>query len=248
MSFRHAAVFALFAAAASVHAVPTVVTVRAVSRDAKVLGDQVGGARITITDLESGKVLATGLQTGGTGDTNRIMKEPRTRGAVVYATEGTAAFRTTLDLTKPTRVEITAEGPLKYPQAMQRASRTMLLQPGLNLEGDGVLLEIPGFIVDAPPVLGAVDNPVPVVAKVTMSCGCPTEPGGLWNADDIKVVARVLRNGTRVTEFLLSYAGAQSTYRGTAPPLAAGRYDVEIVASDAKTGNVGRHVVPLAVR
>ena len=76
------------------------------------------------------------------------MQEPRTRGGVVYGTENAASFRATLDLERPTRVEIAAEGPLKYPQAMQRVSTTMLVLPGQHIEGEGVLLEIPGYVVD----------------------------------------------------------------------------------------------------
>lgn len=226
---------------------PTVVVVRAVSRDAKVLGDAVGGARITIRDAATGKVLATGIQTGGTGDTKRIMQEPRVRGSVVYGTESAAAYRATLDLAGPTRVEITAEGPLKYPQAMQRASKTMLLLPGQNVEGEGVLLEIAGFIVDLPPLAAVAGQPVTIRAKVTMTCGCPTEPGGLWNADEITVTARVLRGATVVTELALPYAGQTSTYEAQAGALEPGTYTVEVLASDAGTANFARAVAELVV-
>ena len=227
---------------------PTVVVVRAVSRDAKVLGDGVGGARITIRDAATGKVLAAGIQTGGTGDTKRIMQEPRARGAVVYGTESAAAYRATLDLAGPTRVEITAEGPLKYPQAMQRASKTMLLLPGRNIDGEGVVLEIAGFIVDVPKLSADAGKPVTIRAKVTMTCGCPTEPGGLWNADDIAVTARVLRRGTVVAETPLAYAGQTSTYEGHAAALGPGTYVVEVLASDAGAANFGRAVTELVVR
>lgn len=222
---------------------PTIVTVRAVSRDAKVLGDGVGGARITIRDVEDGTVLASGIQTGGTGDTKRIMQEPRARGGVVYGTENAAAFRATLHLTQPTRVEVIAEGPLKYPQAMQRVSKTMLLVPGQNIEGEGVLLEIPGFIVDiVSPTTAPADTPWTVRAKVTMTCGCPTEPGGLWNADRIAITARVTRDGKVAGEMPLHYAGETSTYEATFPALEAGMYDLEILASDPGAANFGRAI------
>lgn len=239
---------ALFSLALSAKAVPTVVTVRAISRDAKVLGDGVGGARITIREVDTGKVLAIGIQTGGTGDTKRIMQEPRARGVVVYGTDTAAAYRATLDLTRPTRVEITAEGPLKYPQAMQRASKTMLLLPGLNVEGEGVLLEIGGFIVDLPAMAGGAGQALAIRAKVTMTCGCPTEPGGLWNADDITVTARILRDGTAVREIPLPYAGQTSTYEAPVAALDPGTYVVEVVASDAAAANFGRAVAELVVR
>jgi hypothetical protein len=127
--------------------VPTKVMVRAVSRDAKVIGDKVGGARITIRELATGKVLAEGLQKGETGSTDLIMVQPHKRGAVVYDTPGTAGYLATLMLQRPTVVEITAEGPLGTPQSTQRVSKTTLLVPGQDVVGEGIILEIHGFTV-----------------------------------------------------------------------------------------------------
>ena len=136
----------LFATAAS--ATPTTVTVRAISRDAKVIGTAVGGARITIREVGTGRVLAEGVQLGGTGDTKAIVVEPHVRYGSEYAVEGTAAFVATVEIAEPTLVEIAAEGPLKYPQAMRRTSKTILLVPGQHITGEGVLLEIHGFIIE----------------------------------------------------------------------------------------------------
>lgn len=127
--------------------VPTKVMVRAVSRDAKVIGDKVGGARITIREVATGKVLVEGLQKGETGNTDLIMVQPHKRGAAVYDTPGTAGFLATLMLERPTVVEITAEGPLGTPQSTQRVSKTTLLVPGQDVVGEGIILEIHGFTV-----------------------------------------------------------------------------------------------------
>ncbi len=158
---------------AAAQAIPTKVMVRAVSRDAKVIQDPVGGARITIREVATGTVLAQGVQRGRSGNTELIMVKPRARGATVYDTPGTAGFLATLQLARPTVVEITAEGPLGNPQATQRASKTLLLVPGQHLLGEGVLLEIHGFIVDLlVPVAGAevrAGQPLPVRVKVTMT-------------------------------------------------------------------------------
>jgi hypothetical protein len=158
---------------AAAQAIPTKVMVRAVSRDAKVIQDPVGGARITIREVATGNVLAQGVQQGRSGNTELIMVKPRARGATVYDTPGTAGFLATLMLDRPTVVEITAEGPLGNPQATQRASKTLLLVPGQHLLGEGVLLEIHGFIVDLlAPVAGAevrAGQPLPVRVKVTMT-------------------------------------------------------------------------------
>ncbi len=158
---------------AAAQAILTKVMVRAVSRDAKVIQDPVGGARITIREVATGNVLAQGVQQGRSGNTELIMVKPRARGATVFDTPGTAGFLATLMLDRPTVVEITAEGPLGNPQATQRASKTLLLVPGQHVLGEGVLLEIHGFIVDLlAPVAGAevrAGQPLPVRVKVTMT-------------------------------------------------------------------------------
>ena len=49
---------------------PTRIIVRVVAHGSMVLGREVGGARVTITDVASGEVLATGIQHGEAGDQN----------------------------------------------------------------------------------------------------------------------------------------------------------------------------------
>lgn len=152
--------------------VPTQVMVRAIARDAKIIGTGVGGARITIRDAGSGKVLAEGLQEGATGSTDLIMKKPRSRGESVFNTEGAAGFLATITLSKPTVVEIIAEGPLGNPQSMQRVTKTMLLVPGQHILGDGVILEIHGFTVELLAPEGASirrGDKIEVRARVTMT-------------------------------------------------------------------------------
>lgn len=223
---------------------PTRVMVRAVSRDAKVIGTKVGGARVTIREAATGRVLAEGLQAGETGSTEKIVVQPRRRGEPVYDAPGTAGFLATLELERPTVVEVTAEGPLGAPQAVQKVSKTMLLVPGEHVEGDGVVLEIHGFIVTLEPTPAgaaprAAGRPFEVRAAVTLTCGCPTEPGGLWDANRIKVSARAARGGKVVGETQLTYAGTASTYAGRLTLKDAGEYELEILASDAAAANFG---------
>ncbi len=152
---------------------PTRVMVHAVSRDAKLIGTHVGGARIVIREAATGRVLAEGVQQGGSGDTKRIMVEPHRRGAALYDTPDAAGFLATVTLDRPTVVEISAEGPLGHPQAMQRTSKTMLLVPGEDILGDGVVLEIHGFILQfLEPGEGArvkAGDAIPVRASMTMT-------------------------------------------------------------------------------
>ena len=52
----------------------TTILVRVVSHGSMVLGREVGSARITITDVATKQILATGIQQGEAGDQNQIMR------------------------------------------------------------------------------------------------------------------------------------------------------------------------------
>ena len=235
-------VFLFAAPAVAQEAVPTEVVIRAVSNDAKLLQDPVGGAKITIRAVETGEVLAEGKQTGDSGSTTKIMQQPHKRGATIYDVSGAAKYKTTLDLTRPTRVEITAEGPLDYPQAMQTASKTTVLMPGQDVTGDGITLTLHGFIVEVLEAGGDDLSPgarVDVRARVRMMCGCPTEPGGLWDANRYTIRAQLLNDGTVVAETPLSFTGTTSEYAGTISVPEDGASAVRVTAADSARGNFG---------
>src|SRR5580693_3694917 len=78
----------------------TKVMIRAIARDAKVIGTHVGGARITVKDVATGEILAQGMQQGGTGDTDIIMKKPHTRGMAVYNSPDASGYLAVLHLAK----------------------------------------------------------------------------------------------------------------------------------------------------
>ncbi|MGZ3606070.1 MAG: hypothetical protein ACXU9P_14095 [Thermodesulfobacteriota bacterium] len=128
--------------------ISTKIIVRVVSKDAKIIGSGVGGAFVRIKNLETGEVLAQGKQEGGTGDTDRIMVQPRRRGETVYGTPDGAFFQAEISLNKPTQVEIYAEAPLAYPQSIQKGSKTLTLIPGKDILGEGVIIELSGLIVN----------------------------------------------------------------------------------------------------
>lgn len=221
----------------------TKIMIRAVARDAKAIGQHVGGARITVRDTATGEILAQGIQAAGTGDTNLIMKTPHTRGMTVYNTPDSSGYLAVLHLDKPTVVEISAEGPLGNAQATQRSSKTMLLVPGEDVLGEGILLEIHGFIVTAlTPSADAkvkAGSPFEVRATVTMACGCPTEPGGMWDANKIRVVARLLRDGKVQSEIPMTYAGVQNTFHADVPDAAPGALELQVLALDPESANFG---------
>lgn len=228
--------------AAAQTAPPTTrVMVRVVSHDAKAIGTGVGGARVTIRELATGKVLAQGIQEGSTGNTELIVTKPRERGRAVYDVDGTAGFLATLAISRPTQIEITGEGPLGTPHAMQKASKTMLAVPGQHALGDGIVLELHGFTVSLLSDLESAraGQKLVVRAKVTMLCGCPLTPGGLWDAERVEVIARLVQAGETM-EVPLSYAGAPSRFEGVLALTRAGPASLEILALDPERGNFGR--------
>ena len=132
----------------SAEKVLTKVIVRVVSKDAKVIGSGVGGAFVRIKNLRTGEILAQGKQEGGTGDTDRIMVEPRRREEPLYGTPDAASYQAEILLDEPTQVEIFTEAPLSYPHALQRGSKTLTLIPGKHILGEGVIIELNGLIVN----------------------------------------------------------------------------------------------------
>ena len=72
---------------------PTTVLVRVVAHRSLVLGHDVGGARVTITDMASGQLLASGLQQGEPGDQTQIMRTPHLMDEPVYSGRPAASFR-----------------------------------------------------------------------------------------------------------------------------------------------------------
>lgn len=231
---------------------PTRLLVRAVANDAKVIGSGVGGVRITVRDAETGAVLAEGVQEGSTGDTRTIMVAARERGATVFGTEGAAHFVADLQLSHPTLVEVVAEGPLGTEQALRRATKTVLMLPGEDFLGEGLILTLYGFTVVTEVPEGnngpRAGSPFEVRANVTMLCGCPTEPGGLWDSDRITITARLVRRGDVVSETLMEYAGERSTYTGSLTAAEAGEYDLVVLAVDAGKANTGMTTSRIRVR
>jgi hypothetical protein len=231
-------------------AVPTRVMVRVLARDAKIIGSGVGGAQVRIVVAVSGELLAEGKLEGGTGDTGLIMSTAHARDMTIYATEGTAGFLAELKLSEPTIVNISAVGPLMYPQAIQSATKQMLLVPGQHVEGDGVILELHGYIVEilSPEPLTPVGDAFDVSVRVRMMCGCPIEPGGLWDAAAMEFTAHLKANGAHVARSSLQYAGERNMFKGTVsvPASARGKdLEIEVVVSDPGRQNFGKHAVPL---
>lgn len=226
---------------------PTTVLVRVVAHRSLVLGHEVGGARVTITDVATGQLLASGLQQGEPGDQTQIMRTPHLMDEPVYSARPAASFTTTLELTRPTLVEIAAEGPLAYPSALQRASKTVLLIPGHDLTNDGIVLHLYGYLVqvESPkpgePLIAKED--VMLRASVRTLSGALVRPHSDWDSRKIHIYAELLIGDRIVERLQMFYAGEKSRFE--APffvPLSKDAPDgmtLRVIAADNATGNYG---------
>jgi len=224
---------------------PTTILVRVVAHGAMVLGREVGGARVTITDLDSKQVLASGIQQGEAGDQNQIMRTPHLMEEPVYSARPAAVFTTTLALRRPTLVEVAAEGPLAYPDSIRRTAKTVLLIPGQDLTGDGIVLHLNGYIVQieypkaGEPLIAKED--VNLKATIRTLSGTSVRPHGDWDSRKIRIYGELLIGGRIVERLQLFYSNDTGTF--DAPffvPLdkeAPDGITLRVVAADTAAGN-----------
>jgi len=227
--------------------VPTTVVVRVVGNHGMPLGDTVGGAAVTIKDAETGAILASGTQTGAAGDLRAIMQTPRLPTEQVFSIKDSASFTAELALSKPTVVEVIGEGPLKYPAAKRRASKTVLLYPGKPITGDGIILQLYGLLVQiesptADRPLGVGDG-VTVRVTVRMMCDCIVEPYGNWDSRKMSLHGEARSDNQVIGKFDFFHQGPKGIFLGdyTIPRKLKGtdRLTLRVVASDAEGINVG---------
>lgn len=243
LCFRTGVLLALLGLASAAQAEPTTVEVRVVARGAKFLGGYRAPVRVTMTDADTGNVLARGFTSGTTGDTQRILSKGKDNGGVM-STPDSAVFRTTLDLDRARRVTVTATGPLSQPQAETTVTSTQWILPGHDLTaGDGWLLEMPGLIVDvASPVAYhtfKIGDIVPLRAGVTMMCGCGISKTGPWRVSDTDVEAYVSVDGGPVERRKLTFDPKSATFGTDIKAVKQGLYEVELRAWMAPNNNAG---------
>ena len=221
----------------------TQVRIRVVAHDAKIIGSGVGGARVWVKNADTGEVLAQGVQSGGTGDTKAIVVDPVTREATIFDSPGAAELTVTLNLDEPTVLEFVGEGPLGFGYAMQRATKRMLVVPGQDLLGDGVVLDLHGFIVELlePMSVEQGVDEIQLRVRVRMMCGCTLEPAGLWDADRVAVRAQLYGPSGLLREANLAYAGEPNMFAGSLSLAGAPEgARLFVVATDPARENFGK--------
>ncbi|MGL6126380.1 hypothetical protein [Chryseobacterium artocarpi] len=236
---------ALLFSSLMVSATETKVMIRAKAKDAKFIGSSLGGAHIIIRNKLNQQILAEGNTSGSTGNTDLIMKTPKVRGNSI-ADEQTGGFLATVDIDEPTFVTIEVISPLSNRQAQAVVSTEMWLIPGKNIVGEGIILEIPGYIIDIlkPRThqyigLNTIKNkPFLFQANIVMMCGCVIEKGGVWNSDEIEVKGILKKDGKFIKNIDMSWVST-NLFEGSDVITTAGNYELILYAYHAKTGNTG---------
>ncbi|MBL4761845.1 MAG: hypothetical protein COB23_07255 [Methylophaga sp.] len=220
-----------------VFATETKIMVRAKAVDAKYIGTSVGGVKVVVEDAETGEILDQGWINGDTGSTTAIIEQPISRGQVM-TDDKTAGFLATLDLSSPRLVRFKLIGPYGYRQALQEATVTSWVIPGKDILGDGITLNMPGFIVDAWTRVLAKGQ-VDIYTKATMLCGCPIYQDGPWDPDNYEVTAIIMQNEVKVSEVTLDFTGPVNLFSAKTTLTESGHYKAIVYIFDKKTGNVG---------
>jgi hypothetical protein len=241
----------------------TQIDVRVAAKGGKYLGDDIGGALVTVHDVRTGELLAQGTTAGGSG-LKDLMNVCVTR-AEVLTVEGASVFTASLELDGPRLIRVTAYGPLAARQSANTASLTQWVCPGRDVnggaQGGGFLLEIPGLVVQIlnPPthfLPATAPAQIEVRTNVTMMCGCPigVQP---WEPALFDVSASVKSGDTYSVEFPLAFDaeapyGAPSQFKApwTVPSNTTGQaqiYEITVTAFQQLTGNSGVDTATLII-
>jgi len=239
------AVALIVLACLQVQAQTTKITIRARAKDAKFIGTPIGGALVVVRNDLTGEILAKGLTTGGSGNTDVLLKKPIVRGQSI-TDSATAKFVAQVNITEPTFADIEVTAPVNRRNGTVKATTQVWLIPGKDISGDGIIVEIPGFILDViyPTThqfikLDSIKNgDLTFKASLTLECGCPITKGGVWNSDDIQVNAIVKKEGVKTGEIPLQLV-EQNIFQGTLKVKEKGDYELDVYAYNAKTGNTG---------
>ena len=249
----------------------TALTIRVQARGGKFLADDIGGAAVTVREVRTGELLASGVTRGDSGTlvdqaevtpdqirsaSKHLVVTPGTSPTVnwLVPTAGqTSAFVAELDLEESTEIEVSAFGALGGLQSAHRVTTSTWVAPGdAGPSEPGFVVEIPGLLVQVlePTIhteLGKVPAKVPLRAVVAMMCGCPIADGEAWLPGDFEVVARIRNLGTGVLEVVpLTFdaeAGVPGLFQGSFEVCDSGDYQVTVVAVQRSTGNTGSGAV-----
>ncbi len=226
-------------------ATDTKIIVRVKAKDAKFVGSSLGGAYIIIRNSLNKQILAEGRTSGSTGNTNLIMKTPIVRGNSIVDVQ-TAKFLATIDINEPTFVTIEVLSPVNNKQASTKITTQLWIIPGKHILGDGIIVEVPGFIIDILKprthhyiaLKSIINKPFKIQANIVVMCGCTINKDGLWNSEKMEVKGILKRNGTFFKEIALTWVST-NLFDGNTTMQLPGNYELIVYAYNAKSGNTG---------
>ena len=247
--YRFFYVLILCAFTAQGFAQETNIMIRAKAKDAKFIGSSIGGAKILVKDAVNGAILDEGITTGSTGDTDKIMKEDWKRFEAL-SDDKTAGFLAKIDIDKPRFITVEALAPFNKKQASVLSSIQLWVIPGKDITGDGIVLEIPGFVVDilSPQTHERIkaSEKIALTANVVMMCGCPVTQDGIWDANQYEVKAIITSDEGKTTEIEMQAGEKPSTFNAEVS-LEKGLYEVLVYAFDPETGNTGVDITNIII-
>lgn len=222
----------------------TKVMIRAKAKDAKFIGNSIGGAHVLVKNTENGQILAEGITQGSTGNTELIMNTPKGRHDQI-SDGNTAGFLAVLDLTGPTFVQVEVRAPFHRKNAMVSSTTQLWVIPGKDILGDGIVLDFSGYAIDilTPNThqyvsLKSLSQGLQVRANIVMMCGCPIEKGGLWDSSGMEVKALVKKDGKDFGSIDLANP-SRNIFEGQLEIRETGNYGITLYAYDPSTGNTG---------
>jgi hypothetical protein len=238
-------VLLVFFTATYTFATDTKIIVRVKAKDAKFIGSSLGGAYIIIRNSLNKQVLAEGKTIGSTGNTNLIMRTPIIRGNSIVDDQ-TAKFFATIDIDEPTFVTIEVLSPINNKQASTKITTQLWIIPGKHILGDGIIVEVPGFIIDILKprthhyiaLKSIINKPFKIEANIVMMCGCTINKDGLWDSKKMEVKGILKRNGTFFKEVPLNWVST-NLFDGNTTMQLPGNYELIVYAYNSKTGNTG---------
>jgi hypothetical protein len=251
----------------------TTMLVRVQAKGGKFLGDDVGGAEVTIRNARTGERLAGGFVRGDSGTlqagyaanasplTIVTPGNPPNGAPTVHwlvPDASTSVLTAELSLASPTLLRVEIYGPMGGLQSAQRVVSTTWAVPGQDIDqGPGFVVELPGLVVQVQEPathlnLSAVPAPVQFKVNVTMMCGCPIAANEPWLPGDFTVTAAVGLVGKAAqapaTIVPLLFAETQpSLFLGEYVVTEPGYYQAAVTAVQQSTGNVGAGTVTFFV-
>lgn len=233
----------------------TKLTIRALAKDAKFIGTGIGGAYIIVKNHDTQEVLAKGYTTGSSGNTELVVTKPKVRHERI-TDDKTAKFVAVLNISEPLLVDIEAIAPFNRKSASIKATTQVWAIPNKDVLGDGIILEIPGFVVDIlSPTTHEVfsfdakqSREVTLRVNTVMMCGCVIQNEGVWNASNYDVVAIVRKEGVEISKVKLVKTNEDNIFEVKIPVKESGNYELIVTAFDNKSYNTGVDKINFVVR